>query len=78
MNRAANVNELKPDPQVQVINFNLAAPGFETNEIAVRTKRVDGVSVNSWCGAGLRIRRVLLRVADVADARGPDWFTVLS
>src|SRR5262245_31096366 len=56
---------------------NLAALGFEAGEIAVRAQRVDEISVNGRSGPGFRERRVLIRVADGADARCPDRFSIL-
>src|SRR5215510_10735344 len=57
---------------------NLAAHGLETDEVAVRAQRVDEISVNGRSGPGLRERRVLIRVADITDARCPDRFSILS
>src|SRR5262245_27751878 len=57
---------------------NLAALGFDAGEIAVRAQRVDEISVNAWSGPGFRERRVLIRVADVTEARCPDRFSILS
>src|SRR6185369_1607041 len=58
--------------------LNLAVLRVETNEVAIRPKRVEEISVDGRRGAGLRVRRILIRVADVPDARGPNDFSVLS
>src|SRR5215207_784464 len=67
--------ELCPDV---LLPSNLAAAGFEAGEVSVRAERVDEVSVNGRGGAGLRVGRVLVRVADVADAGRPDRLSVPS
>lgn len=47
---------------------NLAALSFEANKIAIRAQSVNEISVNRGSGPGLRVIRVLIRIAYVADA----------
>jgi len=60
-----------------LLPLNLAAFRFEANEVAVRAECVDEISVDGRSGPGFRIVRVLIRVAYVADARGPDNFSII-
>ena len=57
---------------------NLAALSFKTNEVTVGSQRVDEISINGWSGASLWVRRILIWVADVADARGSENSSILS
>src|SRR5262245_35224829 len=61
-----------------LLPLNLAVAGLKAGEVAVRAKRIDEVSVHSRGGPGLRVRRVLIRVTYVADARCPDRGSILS
>src|SRR5262249_34594926 len=55
---------------------NLAALGFEAGEVAVRAKRVNGISVNSRRRPRFPVLKVI-RAANIADARCPERFTIL-
>src|SRR5262249_44697987 len=50
--------------------------GIQANHIAVGAEDVDGIAIDGRCGARSGIRRLLVRIADAADARGPDLFAV--
>ena len=56
---------------------HLSGRCFQTREVAVGTLGVKPVAFDRGSGAGHGIGRLLVRVADVAQARGPDGLAVL-
>src|SRR6185369_8252466 len=57
---------------------NLSGLRFKTRKIAVGAKRIEQVAVNRRRRSCFRIVWLLLWITDVADARGPDNFSILS
>jgi hypothetical protein len=57
---------------------NLSAFGFNADEVSIRAEGVNKISVNSRSRTGLRLFWILIRIAYIPDARGPNNFSILS
>src|SRR5688572_6825189 len=55
---------------------NIPIGGFQTNQISVRTERIDQLPVDRRRGPGARIRWLLLGMPHVSEPPGPDWLTI--